>query len=376
MTASDGRWAWVEVDTDAIRENVAALAALAAPARLCAVVKADGYGHGAHRAACAALAGGASMLAVALTSEGGELRAAGIDAPILVLSEQPVGQFATMVAARLTPTLYTLGSIAAFGAAARAAGGAGVAVHLKLDTGMHRVGAPPGHAVALARAVLAEAPALRLGGVFTHLAVADEPADPYTAGQLERFDEALDALRAAGIDPGMVHAANSAGALAHPRARYDMVRTGIAMYGVPPSEAVVPSASRPALRFVARVSHVKRLPGGARLSYGLRYSLGGAATIATVPLGYADGVPRRLAACAGEVLVGGRRRPIAGVVTMDQLLVDCGDDPVVVGDEVVLLGAQGDERITPAEWADKLGTIPYEIVCGISKRIERITLRR
>ena len=388
MTSADPRstrWAWAEIDEDAIRENVALLVRQVAPAAAWAIVKADGYGHGALTAARAALEGGATGLGVALAQEGIELRAAGIVAPpVLVLSQQPVEHFAAMVEHALTPTLYDLDAIAAFGAAVRNAGRTDVGVHLKFDTGMRRVGAQPSAAVALADAVRSEAPALRLEGVFTHLAVADEPTDPTTTEQLARFDAVLTDLRSAGHEPELVHAANSAGAVAHPHGRRDLVRLGIAIYGIEPGPGVAELCTglRPAMRLVARAGLVKPVAAGDRISYGLRHRFEQDSVVATVPIGYADGVPRRLFAAGGEVLVGGRRRPIVGVVTMDQLMVDCGPvgDPVAdavrVGDEVVLLGSQGAERIRPEEWADRLGTIAYEIVCGISHRIQRHPLRR
>lgn len=379
MTAPEpGRWAWAEIDTDAIAHNVAVVARTVAPSRVWAVVKADGYGHGAVAAARAALAGGATGLAVALVQEGIELRDAGLhDPPILVLSPQPEEQFAAMVAARLTPTLATAAGIEAFGRAATAAGAEVAAVHLKFDTGMRRVGAEPDAVGSLVDA-LARTPVLRLEGVFTHLAVADEPDHPFTAEQLERFDEVLAELGRRGVVPELVHAANSAGALAHPAARRDLVRVGIAAYGIEPSPAVAHLCAelRPALRLVARVSHVKRVGAGEGISYGLRHRTEAPTTIATVPIGYADGVPRRLSGLGGEVLLGGARRPIVGVVTMDQLMVDCGDAPVAVGDEVVLLGRQGEQVIRPEEWAARLGTIPYEIVCALARRIRRATRRR
>ncbi len=362
------------VDLDAIAANVALLRQIAAPAEVWAVVKADGYGHGAIASSRAALAGGATRLCVALVKEGVELRRAGIGGPVLLLSEPDPSQAPAIVAHGLTAAAYTPGFIAALGTAA-AAIGQRAPVHLKLDTGMHRVGAPPAAAVELATLV-ADHPALLLEGVMTHLAVADEPDDPYTPGQLAAFDAAVGELRAVGFDPAYVHAANSAGALAHPSARYDAVRCGIAVYGVVPGPGVAETSTGllPALRWEAKVSYVKRLAAGDRLSYGLRHTFTAAATVATVPVGYADGVPRRLAAAGGEVLIGGRRRPIVGVVTMDQLMVDCGDDPVRPGDEVVLLGGQGDERVTPEEWGERLGTIGYEVVCGIGARVARVYL--
>ncbi len=171
---------------------------------------------------------------------------------------------------------------------------------------------------------------------------------------------------------GLVHAANSAGLLAFPDAHFDLVRAGIAIYGIAPVPALAGVAElRPVLALKARVSHVKSLEAGSRISYGLRYELDRPATIATVPIGYADGVPRNLAAVGGQVLIGGRRRPVAGTVTMDQLMVDVGDDAVAVGDEVVLIGRQGDASVTAQEWAERLGTIAYEIVCGIGPRVPR-----
>jgi alanine racemase len=244
-------------------------------------------------------------------------------------------------------------------------------VHLKVDTGMHRVGCSPDEAAALAEQIDAT-DELTLGGVCTHLAVADEPGNPYTVEQLARFDAALAAIAARGIEPGLVHAANSAATLACPAARYDLVRVGISMYGIPPSStSAVGVDLRPAMTLTARVTFVKTLPAGARVSYGLRYQLDRPARVATVPAGYADGVPRNLGVCGGEVLIGRRRHPIAGIVTMDQLMVDVGDAPVEAGDEVVLLGAQGDETITALEWAERLGTISYEIVTGIGARVPR-----
>jgi alanine racemase len=248
-------------------------------------------------------------------------------------------------------------------------------VHLKVDTGMHRVGCAPGDVVRLAKEIASE-DRLRLASVWTHLAVADEPDDPFTGEQLERYRTALAAVEAAGIDVPLRHAANSAAALVHPAARFDLVRCGIAAYGIPPAPALAGVvALRPALRLVSRVSFVKVVPRGSALSYGRRYTVDQPSVIATVPIGYADGVRRSLSAAGGEVLVGGRRRPIAGTVTMDQMLVDCGDDQAVaVGDEVVLIGAQGDDEVTATECAERLGTIGYEVVCGIGPRVPRRTV--
>lgn len=366
MTAS--RWAWAEIDLEAVAHNVRVVRHAVAPAQVWAVVKADAYGHGAEPVARAALGAGAAGLAVALTDEGVALRTAGVDAPILVLSEQPASDADTLVGAALTPTVTSAAGIDAIAAAASARG-ATVGVHLKVDTGMHRVGVDPGEARALADRVLAAGPALHLEAVFTHLAIADEPADPYTKEQLRILDDVLAALPAR---PPVVHAANSAGALAHADARRSFVRAGIVIYGISPGPAVAELCAdlRPVMALKARVSAVQRRRPGDRISYGLRHTFERPATVATVPIGYHDGVRRGLSD-GQAVLIGGRRRPIVGVVTMDQLMVDCGDDDVAVGDEVVLLGRQGGERIRAEEWAERLGTIGYEITCGINPRVPR-----
>ncbi|QYG91561.1 alanine racemase [Iamia sp. SCSIO 61187] len=361
----------VEVDLEAVAANVRALRALAAPTPLWAVVKADGYGHGAVPVARAALGAGAAGLAVALVEEGQALRAAGIDARVLLLSEPPVAGARAVVEAAIEPTVYSAEVIAALAAVAADADRP-QAVHLKVDTGMHRVGAAPEDVVALAAAV-DRAPALRLASVWTHLAVADEPERELTAVQLRRFDEAVAAVEVAGIAVPERHAANSAGLIAHPAARLDLVRAGIAIYGIAPSPEVAGMVElRPALRLVSAVSHVKTVAAGEGVSYGLRWAPEEDTVVATVPIGYADGVRRRLGGLGAEVLVGGRRRRIAGTVTMDQILVDCGPGSAVArGDEVVLIGRQGDEEITAEDWAERLGTIGYEITCGLGPRLPR-----
>ena len=362
------RWAWAEVDLGAIRANAEHMVSVAAPAAVWAVVKADGYGHGALQVSRAALQGGASGLCVALAQEGIALREAGLDCPILVLSEQPPSELPGAIRAGLDLTVYSYAQLEAVAAS----GGHDHPVHLKVDTGMHRVGASAHDALGLADAI-DESAAVRLVGLWTHLAMADEPADPFTAFQIAAFEDVVTSLTVAGHRPSLVHAANSAATLAHRSAHFDMVRAGISIYGISPSPALSgdSAALRPALSLHARVSHVKQVRAGAGISYGLRHHFDGDSVVATLPLGYADGVPRRLFSGGGEVLIGGRRRPIVGVVTMDQLMVDCGTDEVAIGDEAVLIGSQGGEEITAEEWADRLGTIGYEVVCGISARIER-----
>jgi len=368
------RSVWSEIDLDAVRANVTALRDVAAPAEFLAVVKANAYGHGAVPVARAALQAGASWLGIARVEEAVQLREAGIEARIMLLSEPAPAAVPDVVAHDITPVVYTEAGIDALAKGVIDAGRTRpLPVHLKVDTGMHRVGCTPSDAVALARLV-ASRDQLELAGVCTHLAVADEPDDAYTPEQLGRFDAVIAALDDAGLRPRVVHAANSAGMLVHPSSRHSLVRVGIAMYGLPPAPALHAHGGvelRPVMSLRARVTMVKELPAGARLSYGLRYELDHPSRIATVPAGYADGVPRNLGLQGGEVLIGGRRLPIAGVVTMDQLLVDVGDAPVETGDEVVLIGRQGNEEITATEWAQHLGTINYEIVTGIGARVPR-----
>ena len=359
-----------EVDLAAIRHNATVLRAVAPDAQLCAVVKADAYGHGEVEVARAAIAGGASLLAVARVREGVRLRAAGFDTPIWVLSEPEQDDFDAVAECELEPAVYTKVGIEAAIEAARSTSRP-LTVHLKIDTGMHRVGAAPDEAVSLAQLV-SESPYLVLGSVWTHCAVADQPADPFTDVQLDRFDQVRAALDERGIEVPLVHAANSGATIAFPRSRLNVVRCGIALYGMPPSDELDGCLDlRPALRWTSSVSFVKRLVAGERVSYGLRTTLDRDATVATIPVGYADGYSRSLWDRPGHVLVGGRKRDILGVVTMDQMVVDVGDDDIRVGDEVVLIGQQGDSATTAGDLAAALGTINYEITCGITLRVER-----
>ena len=340
---------------------------VSAPAEVWAVVKADGYGHGSVEVARAALEAGAAGLCGALVSEAAELRAAAIDAPVLLLSEPPLEAIAAAVALRVRLTVYRATTARAL---SEAGGGR---VHVKVDTGMHRVGVAP-HDLAALLSEIATLTGLELEGLWSHFAVADAPDDPFTAEQISIFDAAT-----CGLSVPMVHLANSAAALTVPDARRSLVRCGIAVYGIAPSAAIARRASvelRPALSLKARVSMVQRLEEMSGVSYGRRRSLPRGTVVATVPIGYADGVPRRLFDTGGEVLIGGRRRPLAGVVTMDQLVVDCGDDDTVaVDDEVVLIGQQGSSSIPATEWAERLGTIAYEITCAISARVPRVYVR-
>lgn len=371
----DRPYAWANVDLRSIAANASMLAARAAPAALCAVVKGWGYGHGMTRAAAAAVDGGASWLGVALVSEAVELRRR-LPQPILIMAEPPLRQLVDV--ARLEgvrPTIYSAEAVLAAAKAVRDAGRATpMPVHLKIDTGMHRVGAAPRAARHLAE-MIRGTEELVLEGICTHLAASEDPAqDAFTARQLESFESVLAELAGAGIRPQLTHASNSGAVLAHPEARYDLVRCGIALYGIAPRPRMAEAEGlEPAMTLKARVSFVKRVAAGEPISYGLKHVCEAPTVIATVPIGYFDGVPRALGLAGGEVLIGGRRRRIVGAVTMDQLMVDCGDDETIRRrDEVVLLGVQGEEEIGAWEWAERLGTIAYEIVCGIStQRVPR-----
>lgn len=370
---------WAEIDLAAVRHNVQALRRISGT-DLCAVVKADGYGHGAVAIANAALEAGAEWLGVAVSEEGMELRRSGITAPVLVLSEPTADEMVLATSNGLPFAVYTQEGITAAENAARQTGRV-ADVHLKVDSGMHRVGAEPADVPVLARAIT-ESPHLHLGSVWTHLAVADgvtEEDRAFTAHQVDLYNEVLFNVAASGIDVPMRHAANSAGAIAYPDARFDMIRCGIALYGQPPAPELVPLLGdlgvdlKPVLSLKAQVSQVRELDAGERPSYGRRRALPEDSTVAVIPVGYADGLPRAYFERGGTVLVGGRRRPLAGTVTMDQTVVDCGPDSgVAVGDEVVLIGSQGRETLTATDWAEVLGTISYEVLCGIGQRVPRV----
>jgi len=373
------RPARAKVSASAIAHNVRVLKALVGDTLFCAVVKANGYGHGAELAAKAALIGGADMLAVAIIDEGIELRESGVTAPILLLAEVPPDTIAAALASTLTLTIGSLEGARAALANAESLGGRH-RVHVKVDTGMHRMGVAPDGVDEVVDVLIASG-AIELEGIYTHLSVADgsSAADrAFTREQIERFDDVVASLAQRGVEPRIVHVANSAGALGYPEARKGMVRVGLALYGYLPDawlasalEATGEQLVR-ALTLCAKVVAVRQVEVGERPSYRRRRAVGGAATIATVPFGYADGYPRRLFDAGAEVLINGARYPLAGTVTMDMLVVDCGDDVIQSGDEVILLGRQGDEEITADEWAERAGTISWEILCGIGARVPRI----
>ena len=358
--------ALARIDLAAIERNCARLARVAAPARLCAVVKADGYGHGAEQAARAAQAGGATWLAVATADEAAGLRAAGIDGPLLVMGALTAGELTTSLRARADVVAWREGFVAAIAAHPD---GDGAGVHVKLDTGMGRLGTRDAGEATRTAAAVAAAPRLRLAGAMTHFATSDD--DPaFAREQLARFLPWAEALRAAHGEL-LLHAANSAATLGIPESRLDLVRCGIAVYGMDPfGEDPAPHGLTPALELRSYVAEVKPLAVGESVGYGRRFVAEAPTWIGTLPVGYGDGVRRALTNDC-DVLVGGRRVPLVGTVSMDNVTVDLGPEPPERGAEAVLIGAQGPERVLAEEWARRLATINYEITCGISARVPR-----
>lgn len=362
---------WLEIDLSAIRGNLRRLAEMAGGAGVMAVVKANAYGHGAAPVARAAVQAGAAWLAVARPGEALELRAAGLSGPILVLGYTPPELAAQAIGLDLTLAVFDAETAAAYAAAARALGRR-ARVHVKLDTGMGRLGIAAADGPAFVRG-LHGLDGLEVDGLFTHLAASDLADQGSTLDPLARFEAALEALSAAGLRPRWVHAANSAAVLRLPGARYDLVRSGIALYGLDPSSDVpCPPEFTPALTWKARVVQVKTLPAGHGVSYGAEYVTTGLERVAVVAAGYADGY-RRVPKNVNEVLVGGRRAPVRGRVCMDQVVVGVSGIPGVrAGDEAVLLGRQGAETITAEDLARRWGTINYDVTSGIMARVERV----
>jgi len=352
--------ALARVDLGAIERNVARLASVAAPAAMCAVVKGDGYGHGMVPAARAAQAGGASWLAVATAEEARGLRDAGIEGAVLVMGALSPEELEVALAARADVVAWREGFVAALPAGTR--------VHVKLDSGMGRLGTrDPEEAARVARAA---AERHELVGAMTHFATADD--DPaFVAEQLAVFTPWAEAMRAE--HPGLiVHAANSAATLREPASRFDLVRCGIAIYGLDPfQDDPAQHGLEPALSLLSYVAEAKTAAPGQSAGYGRRFVAEAPTCVGTVPIGYADGVRRALTNNA-DVLVQGRRVPLIGTVSMDNLTVDLGDGGAgAVGEEAVLIGRQGGERILAEEVARRLGTINYEVTCGISARVPR-----
>ncbi|MCL3995265.1 alanine racemase [Streptomyces lavenduligriseus] len=365
-----------EIDLGALRANVRALRARAKSAAVMAVVKSDAYGHGAVPCARAALAAGATWLGTATAEEALALRAAGLPGRLLCWLWVPGGPWREAVEADIDVSLSGLWALREVTAAARAAGRP-ARVQLKADTGLGRNGCRPGAdwAELVGEALRAEAEGLvRITGLWSHFACADEPGHPSIAAQLTRFREMVAYAEERGVRPEVRHIANSPATLTLPETHFDLVRTGIAMYGISPSPELGTPADfglRPVMTLSASLALVKQAPGGHGVSYGHHYVTPGETTLGLVPVGYADGIPRH-ASGTGPVLVGGKWRTVAGRVAMDQFVVDLGGDEPPVGTEAVLFGPGDRGEPTAEDWAQACGTIAYEIVTRIGTRVPRV----
>jgi alanine racemase len=370
--AARGHPVWAEIDLGALRHNVRTLTGLAPRSELMGVVKGYAYGHGNPECARTMLEAGAARLGVARVAEALHLREAGIDAPIHVFTEPPPVAARLMIDLDLVPTVYTEPFARRLSESA-VASGAEIPVHVKLDTGMHRVGlAPEDLPDAIRR--LRKLPGLQIQGAWSHLAVADVPDHPFTRKQLDLFEDLTRLIERAGITLRYRHLANSAATLASPETHFDMVRCGVASYGLWPGEALRGAADlRPVMALRARVNMVKEVPAGDRLSYGLRYQLKETSRVVTVPAGYADGYDRRTSGIA-DVLIAGRRHRVSGTVCMDQFMVDVGVAGTDVGAIATLIGDDGGERVTAEELAAHIGTINYEVTARIPSRVPRVYL--
>jgi alanine racemase len=345
--------------------------------KIMAIIKADGYGHGAIKVAETALDNGADFLGVAIFEEGFELRRANIDAPILILGYTPPAHMENAILLGFRQTVFDLVTARAISQAARRMGKM-ARIHIKLDTGMGRLGflsSDQEREKSLSEICdIANLSDISIEGVYTHFAMSDGPDMEYTNGQFEQFMNMTRLLDKASVNVLIKHCANSAAALADTKFHLDMVRLGVAMYGLDPSShrPVRRLGYTPAMSLRAVVSFVKRVPQGVAVSYGCKFVTQRESVLATITAGYADGYRRDLS-CVGRVLIRGQYAPVAGTVCMDQFVVDAtGIDGVRAGDEVVLLGKQGKNEITAEEIADTCDTINYEVVCGISKRVPRV----
>lgn len=365
------RLAWAEIDLGAIAHNMGQIKKITAKdTQICAVVKADAYGHGAVAVAQTVLQSGADRLAVAIINEALELRRSGFRVPILVLGETPVCQAALVVENDITQTIFSMDSAQALSGAAIAAGKL-VNVHIKIDTGMGRIGVRPEDAGNFAAAVAA-LPGIKIEGVFSHFASSDSLDKTFTYQQYNQFTEALKYIKAKEIHIAIRHIANSAAILDLPNMHLDMVRAGIIMYGLWPSDEVGKKVElRPAMKFKTQIGLVKDMPSQASISYGRAYFTTQPSRIATLPVGYADGWSRLLANKAA-VLVRGQRAPLVGRVCMDQCMIDVTHiSDAGHGDEVLLFGGAD---LPVEEVAQCMGTINYEMVCMVGKRVPRLYL--
>lgn len=369
MSGELKRRAWVEVDLDALKYNIEQIRRHIGPKSLMAVVKADAYGHGAVLVGQTAIECGARYLGVATLEEGVQLREAGLNCPIVVLGAiNTPDEVQTVLDWNLQPTLCTPKQVLTCAESLTHSH----PVHLKIDTGMGRLGAPWLEAVDFVRLARAM-PRLQVESVYSHLATADEPASEVLNQQYLRFVAVLDALKVAGIAPPLTHLANSAAALRNPELHYDMVRVGGAMYGLYPAPCFKDLLDlRPVMQVRARITQLKTVPAHSGVSYGHLYRTDSPTRLATVAIGYADGVPRNLSGRL-EAIVRGKRVPQVGAITMDQLILDVSSMPEVCETEIVtFLGQDGEEMIGAEVWAQALGTIHYEVVCGFKHRLPRV----
>ncbi len=362
---------WCEIDLNALRHNFSEVRRVAGEAAILAVVKADAYGHGVEGVVPALIDAGVEQFGVALVEEGIALRQMGVRQPILVMGGAPPGSEAVILANDLCPILSELSSARRLNDAALAAG-ARLSFHLKVDTGMGRLGARSEQLDELLPA-LRDLQALEMVGVMSHLAVADEPELPFTAVQQQRFTKIESQVRQAGLSPRFWHLANSAGIFSLDLSAQTLVRPGIVLYGGLTGGFFDQAVSqKPVMHLVSHIAQLKKLAVGDTVSYGQRFTAERPTRVAAIPIGYADGY-NRLLSNRGEMLIRGQRVPVAGTVCMDWILADVTDlEQVAVGDRVVLLGSDGDNCISAEEWAEKVGSITYEVFCGISKRVPRI----
>ena len=372
VNSKDAYSTWLEIDRGAIVDNIGQLLELTG-VRVMAVVKANGYGHGIAEVARVAVSAGATYCGIARVEEAFELRRAGIEAPVMVLGYTPDDCLVEAVGQNVTLTLFHPEQVGVLSAAAGVAGRP-ARVHVKVDTGMSRLGAPPALAFEILRRLTA-APGVEVEGIFTHFARADEPDEPTTEIQERRFLDVLAEAEAAGLRPPLAHTANSAATLTRPSTHLDMVRIGVALYGLAPlSGSPLPAGFRPALTWKARLTHIQKCQPNTGVSYGHVYRTRGEETIGVVSVGYADGYRRM---DGNQVLIHGRRVPVVGRVCMDQIMVRLDDVPhAKVGDEVVLIGSQDAEHISAEEVAVRWGTINYEVTSGITSRVPRVYLDR
>jgi alanine racemase len=369
--ANENYGTWLEIDLSVLEKNFKILSEIAG-CKVMPVVKANAYGHGLEKVTQRLEKAGAEWFGVARIEEGLLLREAGVKARILVLGYTAPVRVPHAIRNDVTLTVYDYQVAEQYATQAKNVKGV-LRLHAKIDTGMGRLGVPPEEALPFLK-LINESPHMELEGVFTHFARADEPSEADTDHQLQSFKILLKEMEIAGIKPCLIHASNSAGSLVYPNARFDLVRVGIALYGLPPSNQVkLPDGVKPALSWKTRLISLKTLPAGHGVSYGFRYYTKREERIGVIAVGYADGLRRR---SGNKVLVRGKRANVVGNVCMDQCMLQMDGVPEAeIGDEVVLIGRQGEDEITATEIAEDWGTINYEVVCGLASRMPRVYLK-